>query len=176
MKKNVVRVLALVLVALMCLSLVPLAAHAQEHVHNYEPTRFEPTCSEDGYIQMYCEACGDGGQILEYIPPTGLHSFMNVEDPEYLIHEGDCEHAWQYWKSCSVCQQSAEEAYGKALDEMYEELNNRKNSGEEQDWETLIKNRVLLLDEKYKFSIGGEGHHYIHVDRQEATCTSDGCV
>ena len=174
MKKNVVRVLALVLVALMCLSLVPLAAHAQEHVHNYEPTRFEPTCSEDGYIQMYCEACGDGGQILEYIPPTGLHSFMNVEDPEYLIHEGDCEHAWQYWKSCSVCQQSAEEAYGKALDEMYEELNNRKNMGEEQDWETLIKNRVLLLDEKYKFSIGGEGHHYIHVDRQEATCTNDG--
>ncbi len=174
MKKNVVRVLALVLVALMCLSLVPLAAHAQEHVHNYEPTRFEPTCSEDGYIQMYCEACGDGGQILEYIPPTGLHSFMNVEDPEYLIHEGDCEHAWQYWKSCSVCHQSAEEAYGKALDEMYEELNNRKNMGEEQDWETLIKNRVLLLDEKYKFSIGGEGHHYIHVDRQEATCTNDG--
>ena len=107
MKKNVVRVLALVLVALMCLSLVPLAAHAQDMCqHYFEPVKVEPTCWENGYTQLQCSLCGEWGQVIDASdPPTGLHSFMNVEDPEYLILEGDCEHAWQYWKSCSVCRQ-----------------------------------------------------------------------
>lgn len=173
MKKNVVRVLALVLVALMCLSLVPLAAHAEAHVHEMAEDHQDPTCVDNGFNQTYCPIC-NATFSMEYIPATGIHSFMNVEDEQYLIHEGDCEHAYQYWKSCSVCQQSAEEAYAKALDELYEELNNRKNRGEQADWEQIVKDRVLLLDEKYKFSYGGEGHHYVHVDHQEATCTSDG--
>ena len=174
MKKNTVRILALVLVALMCLSLIPLAAHAEGHVHFYEPTTIAPTCAQNGYVQMICEACGDGGEILSWIPPTGEHSFIPVEDEEYLIEEGDCTHPYQYWKSCSVCKQSAEEAYGLAIDKLVEELNARKQSGEQADWETVAKDRVLLLDERYKFSAGGEGHHIVHVDHQEATCTSDG--
>ena len=173
MKKNVVRALALVLVALMCLSLIPLAAHAEAHVHEMATDHQDPTCVEVGFDQTYCPICNTTFS-MNYIPATGVHSFIPVEDEEYMIEEGDCTHPYQYWKSCSVCQQSAEEAYGLAVDELVEELTARKQSGEQADWESVTKNRILLLDERYKFSAGGEGHHILHVDRQEATCTSDG--
>ena len=173
MKKNVVRVLALVLVALMCLSLIPLAAHAEAHVHEMATDHQDPTCVEVGFDQTYCPICNTTFS-MNYIPATGVHSFIPVEDEQYMIEEGDCTHPYQYWKSCSVCQQSAEEAYGLAVDKLVEELTARKQSGEQADWETVAKDRILLLDERYKFSAGGEGHHILHVDRQEATCTSDG--
>ncbi len=173
MKKNVVRVLALVLVALMCLSLIPLAAHAEAHVHEMATDHQDPTCVDNGFDQTYCPICNTTFS-MNFIPATGVHSFIPVEDEQYLIEEGDCTHPYQYWKSCSVCQQSAEEAYGLAVDKLVEELTARKQSGEQADWETVAKDRILLLDERYKFSAGGEGHHILHVDRQEATCTSDG--
>ena len=173
MKKNTVRILALVLVALMCLSLIPLAAHAEAHVHEMATDHQDPTCVDNGFDQTYCPICNTTFS-MDYIPATGVHSFIPVEDEEYLIEEGDCTHPYQYWKSCSVCKQSAEEAYGLAVEQLVEELTARKQSGEQADWETVAKDRIVLLDERYKFSAGGEGHHILHVDHQEATCTSDG--
>ena len=173
MKKNTVRILALVLVALMCLSLIPLAAHAEAHVHEMATDHQDPTCVDNGFDQTYCPICNTTFS-MDYIPATGVHSFIPVEDEEYLIEEGDCTHPYQYWKSCSVCKQSAEEAYGLAVEQLVEELTARKQSGEQADWETVAKDRIVLLDERYKFSAGGEGHHILHVDHQEATRTSDG--
>ena len=112
MKKNVVRVLALVLVALMCLSLIPFAAHAEEHVHQFEPITVPATCQYNGYVQVICPICGAGGEIVSYLNELAPHSFVCVEDEQYVIEAGDCEHATQYWKSCSVCEVSAEEEYG----------------------------------------------------------------
>ena len=146
MKKNVVRVLALVLVALMCLSLIPLAAHAEAHVHEMATDHQDPTCVDNGFDQTYCPICNTTFS-MNFIPATGVHSFIPVEDEQYLIEEGDCTHPYQYWKSCSVCQQSAEEAYGLAVDKLVEELTARKQSGEQADWETVAKDRILLLDD-----------------------------
>ena len=80
MNKKFVRAFALVLAALMCLSLLPLAARADEgHVCQFTPVRTEPTCGEEGYVQMTCEVCGNAGEITEWIPPTGAHLYRHRE-------------------------------------------------------------------------------------------------
>ena len=176
MKKNVVRVLALVLVALMCLSLIPFAAHAEEHVHQFEPITVPATCQYNGYVQMICPICGAGGEIVSYLNELAPHSFVCVEDEQYVIEAGDCEHATLYWKSCSVCGVSAEEEYGEQVRKMQEELVGRMATREITlaEAESIAADRVRVFDEHYKFSAGGTGHHYIQVEHQEATCTSDG--
>ena len=184
MKKNVVRGLALALVILMCLSLLPLAAHAEEHIHNFAPTTIAPSCSQNGYVQMICEACGMGGEIISWIEPTGAHHFESIENEDYLIEKSDdyCLKPSVYWKSCvnyiddqgTVCGASAEEAYDKALENLYNQLNERKNSGEEADWEKIIKDAIVAFDDQYKFTVGGEGHAWVEHEAQVATCTSDG--
>ena len=182
MNKKFVRAFALVLAALMCLSLLPLAARADEgHVCQFTPVRTEPTCGEEGYVQMTCEVCGNGGEIIEWIPPTGAHTFMDVVNDDYLFEESDnlCLRPARYWKACAVCGAAAEEAHTEALNKLYEEINQRKNSGEEhtnEEWQKITEDAVKEVDAKYTFSYGGEGHNWVSYERQEATCTSDGCV
>ena len=153
MKKNVVRVLALVLVALMCLSLIPFAAHAEEHVHQFAEERVEPTCQNNGYVQTYCPLCGATVSMV-YLNELAPHSFVCVEDEQYVIEAGDCEHASLYWKSCSVCGVSAEEEYGEQVRKMQEELVGRMATREITlaEAESIAADRVRVFDEHYKFS------------------------
>ncbi len=180
MNKKFVRAFALVLAALMCLSLLPLAARADEgHVCQFTPVRTEPTCGEEGYVQMTCEVCGNAGEIIEWIPPTGAHTFMDVVNDDYLFEESDnlCLRPARYWKACAVCGAAAEEAHTEALNKLYEEINQRKNNGEEhtnEEWQKITEDAVKDVDAQYTFSFGGEGHSWVSYERQEATCTSDG--
>lgn len=191
MKKNVVRGLALALVILMCLSLLPLAARADEGdipavAGTYEPVRIEPTCGENGYIQMYNAATGAWGEVVDFIPATGAHSFMPVVNEDYLIEQGEsfCLDGDLYWMSCAnrtadgrVCGASAEDAYNAAVDHLVAELTERKNKGEQKsdaEWQLIAENAIKEFDARYKFTYGGQGHAWIEFDGQEATCTSDG--
>ena len=188
MSKKFVRAFALVLVVLMCLSLLPLAARADEgHVCTFEPTTIPPTCGTNGYVQMICPVCGNGGEIISTIPPTGEHHFESIVNDDYLIEDSDdpCVKPALYWKSCvnyvdengTICGASAEEAHTQALKKLYEELNQRKDQGEEHtdaEWQKITEDAVKEIDAKYTFTVGGEGHSWVSYERQEATCTDNG--
>ena len=188
MSKKFVRAFALVLVVLMCLSLLPLAARADEgHVCTFEPTTIPPTCGTNGYVQMICPVCGNGGEIISTIPPTGEHHFESIVNDDYLIEDSDdpCVKPALYWKSCvnyvdengTICGASAEEAHTQALEKLYEELNQRKDQGEEHtdaEWQKITEDAVKEIDAKYTFTVGGEGHSWVSYERQEATCTDNG--
>ena len=181
MKKSTVRIFAIVLVVLMCLSLLPLAtvAHAEEHVHVFEPTTVPPTCGEEGYVQMICEACGFGTDIIEYLPPTGNHVFDNVVAEDYLFQDSDnfCEIPQIYWKSCIVCGAPAEEAYELAKQRAIDEMSQRRAEGEQhsdEEWNNMLQRMLDDIWANYTFSYGGEGHQWVDVEYQPATCEQDG--
>ncbi len=203
MKKSTVRIFAIVLAGLMILSLLPLAyARAEEYdpeaivaaqeaaqaeqiaamVEAMPDTELtEPTCGRPGYVSDI------NGVILEVIPATGAHVFESVVNDDYLIEKGAnyCLDGNTYWKSCininptdgSVCGVPAEEAYEKARQRAIDEFSERHNSGEEHtdaEWTDMLQRTLDSIWANYTFKQGGEGHVWVSVDGQEATCTNDG--
>ncbi len=181
MKKNVVRILALVLVGLMCLSLLPAISHADWCSHDSLTTvTVEPVCGEDGYTAAVCQICGEmfGTEI---IPHTEEHDFSAcVMADDYLISLGDCLTPTLYYKSCSKCGQIAEFAYQSAMMQMQQDLWDQYNrelayyGAAVTDWEARIRQATEEIQNQYTFKVGGEGHRFYEVERQPATCLEDG--
>ena len=181
MKKNVVRILALVLVGLMCLSLLPAIGHADWCSHDSLTTvTVEPVCGEDGYTAAVCQICGEmfGTEI---IPHTEEHDFSAcVMADDYLISLGDCLTPTLYYKSCSKCGQIAEFAYQSAMMQMQQDLWDQYNrelayyGAAVTDWEARIRQATEEIQNQYTFKVGGEGHRFYEVERQPATCLDDG--
>ena len=123
MKKNVVRILALVLVGLLFLSLLPLMSYADWCAHEHVTTQtIEPVCGDDGCEAVVCEDCGE---VIWWqpIPHTEEHDFSAcVPDDDYLISWGDCVTPTIYYKSCTKCGHIAENAYYAALDQMRQDI------------------------------------------------------
>lgn len=182
MKKNVVRILALVLVGLMVLSLLPLVTYASDWCEHpsWTTVRVDPVCGEDGYTAAVCEVCGfTRGE--EIIPHTEEHDFSAcVEDWDYLISEGNCLEPSLYYKSCSKCGMIAEFAYQQAMEQMQQSLWDQYNrevayyGAPVSDWEARIRQATEDIQNTYTFKVGGDGHRFYEVEGQEATCTSDG--
>ena len=181
MKKNVVRILALLLAGLLCLSLIPLISYADWCAHEHLTTVMaEPVCGEDGYTAAQCLDCGE---IFGYeiIPHTEEHDFSAcVESEDYLISEGNCTEPTLYYKSCSKCGYIAEFYYQQAMEQMRQSLweqHEREvafHGREVSDWSAKLEQATQEIENRYTFKVGGEGHRFYEVERQPATCTSDG--
>ena len=172
MKKSTVRVFAIVLAALMCLSLLPLAAHAEEFALPEEvPVVPGFTWVGDHYVETE-------------------HIYGEIVNPDFLVDEsepGDCVTPALYWKSCinvypfseeqTRCGATAEAAYHQALDNLVNELTSRKNSGEKKsdaEWAAIAEQAQEEIFNKYTFTYGGTGHQWEYHEHQEATCTNEG--
>ena len=180
MKKNFVRILALILVGLMVLSLIPLISYAEGHVHSYVTVQVDPVCGEDGYSYAECQYCGEQ-MGYEIIPHTEEHDFSAcVESEDYLISEGSCTEPTLYFKSCSKCGHIAEFYYYQALEQMQQSLWDQYqrevayHGGEVTDWNLKLQQATEEVQNRYIFKVGGEGHRFYEVEAQPATCTSDG--
>lgn len=181
MKKNFVRILALILVGLMVLSLVPLVSYGDWCDHpNWSTIIVEPVCGEDGYSAARCDVCGFERGV-EIIPHTEEHDFSAcVESEDYLISEGSCTEPTLYFKSCSKCGYIAEFYYYQALEQMQQSLWDQYqrevayHGGEVTDWNLKLQQATEEVQNRYIFKVGGEGHRFYEVEAQPATCTSDG--
>ncbi len=181
MKKNFVRILALILVGLMVLSLIPLISYADWCAHEHLTTVVaEPVCGEDGYTAAQCLDCGETFGY-EIIPHTEEHDFSAcVESEDYLISEGSCTEPTLYFKSCSKCGHIAEFYYYQALEQMQQSLWDQYqrevayHGGEVTDWNLKLQQATEEVQNRYIFKVGGEGHRFYEVEAQPATCTSDG--
>lgn len=86
MKKKFDRSLSLFLALVMCLSLMPVSALAEEydteqpvHEHWYEAVVTAPTCTEPGYTTYTC-SCGDS-YVDDYVDATGHNPVAVAEVP-----------------------------------------------------------------------------------------------
>ena len=167
MKKSTVRIFAIILAALMVLSLLPLAyAHAEEIEI--------PVGSEiPGFIWVNGVLQEDG------------HKYGEVENEDFLVNPeepGDCVTGAVYWKSCinvnpytgERCGVTAEEDWNQAMERLKTELSQRRANGEQADFEQIFVNAIAELDAKYKFTGEAKGHTWVEVDYQPATCEQAG--
>jgi len=163
MKKSTVRIFAIVLVVLMCLSLLPLAAaHAMEY-----------PAEMPGFTLI-------GDQYVE-----NGHVYGEIVNEDFLVNpeeRGDCETPAVYWKSCvnvspytqERCGVTAEQDWSEAMNRLKTEMAQRRANNEQADLESIFVNAITDLDQKYKFSYGGFGHQWVEVEYQPATCEQDG--
>ena len=167
MKKSTVRIFAIILAALMVLSLLPLAyAHAEE-VEITEGTEIP------GFIWVNGQLQEDGHKYGEVVNEDFL---VNPEEP------GDCVTPAVYWKSCinvnpytgERCGVTAEEDWNQAMERLKTELSQRRANGEQADFEQIFVNAIADLDAKYKFSAEPKGHTWEEVEHQPATCEQAG--
>ena len=169
MKKSTVRIFAIVLVVLMCLSLLPLAAaHAMEY-----PAEMPEI---PGFTWM-----GD-----HYVETE--HIYGEVANKDFLVDEsepGDCETPALYWRSCinrnpiteERCGVTAETAYQEALQRAANDLNTQRNSGvqhTDSEWQDIWNRTAEEILNRYTFYYGGFGHQWVEVEYQPATCEQDG--
>ncbi|MBQ7434423.1 MAG: InlB B-repeat-containing protein [Oscillospiraceae bacterium] len=169
MKKSTVRIFAIVLVVLMCLSLLPLAAaHAMEY-----PAEMPEI---PGFTWM-----GD-----HYVETE--HIYGEVANEDFLVDEsepGDCETPALYWRSCinrnpiteERCGVTAETAYQEALQRAANDLNMQRNSGvqhTDSEWQDIWNRTAEEILNRYTFYYGGFGHQWVEVEYQPATCEQDG--
>lgn len=169
MKKSTVRIFAIVLVVLMCLSLLPLAAaHAMEY-----PAEMPEI---PGFTWM-----GD-----HYVETE--HIYGEVVNEDFLVDEsepGDCETPALYWRSCinrnpfteERCGVTAETAYQEALQRAANDLNMQKSSGvqhTDSEWQDIWNRTAEEILNRYTFYYGGFGHQWVEVEYQPATCEQDG--
>lgn len=169
MKKSTVRIFAIVLVVLMCLSLLPLAAaHAMEY-----PAEMPEI---PGFTWM-----GD-----HYVETE--HIYGEVANKDFLVDEsepGDCETPALYWRSCinrnpyteELCGTTAESAYQEAMQRAANDLNMQRNSGvqhTDSEWQDIWNRTAEEILNRYTFYYGGFGHQWVEVEYQPATCEQDG--
>ncbi len=155
MNKNSVRIVAIVLIALLCLSLLPLAAYAAEL-----PPEIAATLEGEAY------------------PPHEHVYDQAIVDERYLHEAGDCtpgiDAPYVYYLSC-VCGESAEMAYTIAFQEYmnacYEADALYKSGGSALiDWDRLQALEANFRQYLFEY---GPNHHYIHYE-EPATCGKDG--
>ena len=167
MKKSTVRIFAIILAALMVLSLLPLAyAHAEE-VEIPEGTEIP------GFIWVNGQLQEDGHKYGEVVNEDFL---VNPEEP------GDCVTGAVYWKSCinvnpytgERCGVTAEEDWNQAMERLKTELSQRRANGEQADFEKIFVEAIAELDAKYKFTGEAKGHTWVEVDYQPADCEHAG--
>ena len=169
MKKSTVRILAIVLVALMCLSLLPLAAaHAME-LPSEMPEIPGFTWMGDHYVETE-------------------HIYGEVANEDFLVdasEPGDCETPALYWRSCinrnpfteERCGVTAETAYQEALQRAANDLSAQKSSGvqhTDSEWQDIWNRTAEEILNRYTFSYGGFGHQWVEVEYQPATCEQNG--
>lgn len=112
-QKIVIRVIAVVLVLLMCLTLLPIASWAEGVVvvtHEHEnwsdwTTTVNPTCSTTGTRTRSCLEEGCTVTETETIAATGAHNFVEDAEPSdyYLKSAATCTSPAVYYYRCSVC-------------------------------------------------------------------------
>ena len=156
MKQKSIRIVAIVLAALLCLSLLPLAAMT---------AYAEPLTPEMLELML-------NGELPPEIPPHE-HEYINaVIDEKYLAEAGDCtpgqEAPFVYYRSC-WCGESAEYAFNLALEQakQYAESMAAQGLANQIDWDTLKSSF-----ERYRFEVDAV-HHYVHYE-EPATCGSSG--
>ena len=155
MKKRTVRIFAIALAALMVLSLLPLAAYAQET----EAPEEIPGLAWDGekYVEVY-------------------HVYNGIEPEEAELYlAGDCQNHAVYWRYCIYCHHSAAEDWYRDKAQIEEELKQLKKSDEKADVASMFVNKLAELDAAYKFD-GPVGDHVWGEFETvtEATCGEDG--
>ena len=171
MKKRTVRVFAIALAALMVLSLLPLAAYAQE---TEAPEEFKIPGFEliDGRLveteHIYTAEVAEEGYLVDPSEP------------------GDCQTPAKYWRSCGNvnplteerCGYSAGAAYEAEMQQMMAEMNSRLAAGEKKENLTqiaaMMAAEIEAKYESYKFEALGD-HQWVEVEAQPATCGSEGC-
>jgi len=145
MKKSTVRIFAMVLAALMVLSLLPLA------YANAEETEIPVGTEIPGFIWV-------GDQLME-----DGHRYGEVVNEDFLVDPsdpGDCVTPAVYWKSCinvnpytgKTCGVTAQADWEQAMERLKTELAQRRANGEQADFEAIFKNAITELDAKYKFT------------------------
>ena len=167
MKKSTVRIFAIVLAALMVLSLLPLAyAHAEE-------IEIPEGLEIPGFTWL-------NGQLME-----DGHRYGDVENEDFLVNPedpGDCVTPAVYWKSCinvnpytgETCGVTAQADWEQAMERLKTELAQRRANGEQADFESIFVNAIDELDAKYKFTGDIKGHQWVEVEYQPATCEQEG--
>ena len=167
MKKSTVRIFAMVLAALMVLSLLPLA------YANAEETEIPVGTEIPGFIWV-------GDQLME-----DGHRYGEVENEDFLVDPsdpGDCVTPAVYWKSCinvnpytgKTCGVTAQADWEQAMERLKTELAQRRANGEQADFEAIFKNAITELDDKYKFTGEAKGHTWVEVEYQPSTCEQVG--
>ena len=167
MKKSTVRIFAMVLAALMVLSLLPLA------YANAEETEIPVGTEIPGFIWV-------GDQLME-----DGHRYGEVVNDDFLVDPsdpGDCVTPAVYWKSCinvnpytgKTCGVTAQADWEQAMERLKTELAQRRANGEQADFESIFKNAITELDAKYKFTGEAKGHTWVEVEYQPSTCEQVG--
>ena len=167
MKKSTVRIFAIVLAALMVLSLLPLAYANAEEIEIPEGTEIPGFIWENGSLKE------DG------------HRYGDIEDEDFLVNPeepGDCVTPAVYWKSCinenpysgERCGVTAQADWEQAMENLKTELAQRRANGEQADFEKIFAEAIIEIDDKYKFTGEVKGHTWVEIDYQPATCEQAG--
>lgn len=135
----------------------------EAHVHSYEETVVEPTCSADGFTVFKCTECG-----YEYV---GNHTKAAHTETDWIIDElPSCDKSGKKHTECTVCGQVVHESYITALSHSYTSVVVEKATCTEAG---IITHTCLRCSGSYDTFIHAE-HNYFLEKTVAPTCTEDG--
>ena len=176
MKKNVTRVIALTLIALMCLALLPMAAFATEpetgvppcekHTWATDYTVDTPaTCTAAGSKSIHCTVCG----AIKPESETEIASPGHDWDEGVVTKPATCAEAGEKTYTCSVCNTTYVEAVDK-LDHTWDKGVETKPATCEASGEKTYT--CTMCNDTYTETIPALGHDW---NNAEGVCVREGC-
>ena len=135
----------------------------EAHVHSYETTVIEPTCSTDGFTVFKCAECG-----YEYVGDVTRASHT---ESDWIIDElPSCDKSGRKHTVCTVCDQLVHESYITALGHTYKSELVQKATCTEAG---IITHTCTRCEGSYSTYIHAE-HNYFLERTETPTCTEDG--